>query len=69
MFDLSVLPEKAQNELKDFYEFLVERYGIINENETSQELRKKRIHAFFDKYNLDLSNFKFNSDEIKITPC
>jgi hypothetical protein len=64
MFDLSVLPKKAQDELKDFYEFLVERYGFKNEEESDLELRKKRIQAFFDKYNLDLSNFKFNRDEI-----
>jgi len=64
MFDLSVLPKKAQDELKDFYEFLVERYGFKNEEESDLELKKKRIQAFFDKYNLDLSNFKFNRDEI-----
>ena len=64
MFDLSVLPKKALDELKDFYEFLVERYGFKNEEESDLELRKKRIQAFFDKYNLDLSNFKFNRDEI-----
>ncbi len=64
MFDLSVLPKKAQDELKDFYQFLVERYGFKNEEESDLELRKKRIQAFFDKYNLDLSNYKFNRDEI-----
>lgn len=64
MFDLSVLPKKAQDELKDFYQFLVERYGFKNEEEPDLESRKKRIQAFFDKYNLDLSNFKFNRDEI-----
>jgi len=64
MFDLSVLPKKAQDELKDFYQFLVERYGFKNEEESDLELRKKRIQTFFDKYNLDLSNFKFNRDEI-----
>lgn len=62
MFDLSLLSQKAQEELKDFYQFLVERYG--HKNEGDSESRKKRIQAFFDKYNLDLSNFKFNRDEI-----
>jgi hypothetical protein len=64
MFDLSLLPQKAQDELKDFYQFLVERYGFKNEEKSDLESRKKRIQAFFDKYNLDLSNFKFNRDEI-----
>jgi hypothetical protein len=69
MFDLSVLPKKAQDELKDFYEFLVERYGFKNEEESDLELRKKRIQAFFDKYNLDLNNFKFNRNEIYSRTC
>lgn len=64
MFDLSVLPKKAQDELQDFYQFLVERYGFKNEEDSDLQLRKKRIQAFFDKYNLDLSNYKFNRDEI-----
>jgi len=64
MFDLSVLPKKAQDELEDFYQFLVERYGFKNEEESDLELRKKRIQAFFDKYNTDLNNFKSNRDEI-----
>ena len=69
MFDLSVLPKKAQDELKDFYEFLVERYGFKNEEESDLELRKKRIQAFFDKYNLDLNNFKFNRNETYNRTC
>jgi len=69
MFDLSVLPNKGEDELKDFCEFLVERYGIKNEEESDLELRKKRIQAFFDKYNLDLSNFKFNRNEIYSRTC
>lgn len=64
MFDLSLLPQKAQEELKDFYQFLVERYGHKNEGESELESRKKRIEDFFDKYNLDLSSFKFTRDEI-----
>ena len=62
VFDLSLLPQKAQEELKDFYQFLVERYG--NKDERESESRKKRIEHFFDKYNLDLSSFKFTRDEI-----
>lgn len=64
LFDLSVLPKKAQDELKDFYQYLFEKYGLKNEGESDVELRKKRIQTFFDKYNLDLSNYKFNRNEI-----
>ena len=42
MFDLSLLPQKAQEELKDFYQFLLERYGHKNEGESELESRKKR---------------------------
>ena len=65
MFDLSVLPQKAQEELADFYQFLVERYGKkerIKENEF--EAREKRINAFFGKFNLNLNDYTFNRDEI-----
>lgn len=65
MFDLSVLPKKAQDELADFYQFLVERYGNKKGLKESIEVsREKRIHAFFGKYNLNLKDFTFNRDEI-----
>ncbi len=63
MFDLSVLPQKAQEELADFYQFLVERYGK-NEKESELQEREKRIHAFFGKFNIDLNDYTFNRDEI-----
>lgn len=63
MFDLSVLPQKAQEELADFYQFLVERYGNKEKLNELQE-REKRIHTFFGKFNLNLDDFTFNRDEI-----
>ena len=39
MFDLSLLPQKAQEELKDFYQFLLERYG--NKMKENQNQEKK----------------------------
>lgn len=65
MFDLSVLPKKAQDELYDFYQFLVERYGRKTEiNKNKAETRSTEIKNFLDKYNLNLQNFSFNREEI-----
>ena len=65
MFDLSILPRKAQEELADFYQFLVARYGKKKGDERkADELHAKNIYAFFGKYNLNLNDFTFNRDEI-----
>jgi len=65
MFDLSVLPKKAQDELFDFYQFLVERYSHKKEeNKKKAGTRSTEIKNFLDKYNIDLQNFSFNRDEI-----
>jgi hypothetical protein len=65
MFDLSVLPKKAQDELYDFYQFLVERYSHKKEeNKQKTKSRSTEIKTFLDKYNLNLQNFSFNRDEI-----
>ena len=65
MIDLSILPKEAQNELYDFYQFLLERYGLKKQKELSRtKLKKEKINAFFDGYNLDLTDFKFNRNEI-----
>lgn len=65
MIDIHILPQKAQNELIDFYQFLVERYvkgkkkKLSPTNETSQ-----KINLFFDQYNIDLTGFNFNRNEL-----
>lgn len=65
MIDLSILPKEAQNELYDFYQFLLERYGLKKEKELSRnKIKKNKINAFFDGYNLDLTDYKFNRNEI-----
>lgn len=65
MIDLSVLPKKAQDELYDFYQFLVERYSHKKEeNKQKTKSRSTEIKNFLDKYNLNLQNFSFNRDEI-----
>ena len=65
MIDIHILPKKAQNELIDFYQFLVERY--VSGTRKRQSLANstfKQVNTFFDKYNIDLSDFNFNRSEI-----
>ncbi len=64
MLDLSVLPRKAQDELIDFYQFLVERYGKKERKGISSKKVEVNIDTFFDNYNIDLKGFTFNRDEI-----
>ena len=65
MIDIHILPQKAQNELIDFYQFLVERYASgkkkrpLKSNSTD-----KQISTFFDQYNIDLTDYKFNRSEL-----
>jgi len=56
--DLDILPDEAKKEIKDFYEFLVKKYKI----QTKKELDE--VDRFFNKYNLDLSSFKFDREKI-----
>ena len=65
MIDIHILPKKAQNELIDFYQFLVERY--VSGTRKRQSLANstfKQVNTFFDKYNIDLSGFNFNRSEL-----
>lgn len=65
MIDLSILPKEAQNELLDFYHFLVERYGLKKQKLSKRKnLKENKINAFFDSYNVDLTGYKFNRNEI-----
>jgi len=65
MIDIHILPKKAQNELIDFYQFLVERY--VSGTRKRQSLANstfKQVDTFFDKYNIDLSDFNYNRSEL-----
>ena len=65
MIDINILPQKAQNELIDFYQFLVERYAIgKNKKRGYSGTTWKHVDNFFDGYNIDLTDFKFNRSEI-----
>ena len=65
--DLHILPKKARAELVDFYHFLIRRHVTGREKpkvSLKKESKKRDIKAFFDSYQLDLSGFSFNRDEI-----
>lgn len=65
MIDIHILPQKAQNELIDFYQFLVQRYASgKRKQQISSSNTSKKVSSFFDQYNIDLSGFKFNRNEL-----
>jgi len=65
MIDIHILPRKAQNELIDFYQFLVERYSTRKRKKKSPaSADSKQVSTFFDQYNIDLSDFIFNRSEL-----
>lgn len=65
MIDINILPKKAQNELIDFYYFLLERYvPEKRKRNTSDDLTTEKVNRFFDQYNLDLTNYSFNRSEL-----
>ena len=65
MIDIHILPQKAQHELIDFYQFLVERYSSRKrKSQSSSKVIAKQVNSFFDQYNLDLSDFTFNRNEL-----
>jgi len=65
MIDIHILPQKAQNELIDFYQFLVERYASGNRKRNSKTTAtSKQVNSFFDQYEIDLSDFTFSRSEL-----
>jgi hypothetical protein len=65
MIDIHILPQKAQNELIDFYQFLVERYAPGKRKRTAPSNKTSRhMSTFFNQYNIDLTEYKFNRSEL-----
>jgi len=65
MIDINILPAKAQNELIDFYQFLVERYVSRKRNKRASTFSSiNQINTFYDDYNVDLKDFTFNRSEL-----
>lgn len=65
MIDIHILPQKARNELIDFYQFLVERYATAKSKKQAPiDNPSKQVNSFFDQYNIDLDGFNFNRSEL-----
>ncbi len=65
MIDIHILPQKAQNELIDFYQFLVQRYTSgKTKKHTPKYSKAKKDGSFFEQYNIDLTGFKFDRNEL-----
>ena len=64
MIDIQILPKKAQNELIDYYQFLVERY-VGKEAKSRKKFNKQsEVNTFFDQFALNMKDFNFNRNEI-----
>ena len=64
MIDIQILPKKAQDELIDYYNFLVERYAGKKEKPGKKTAKESLVNTFFDQFSLNLKDFKINRDEI-----
>ncbi|NEW85136.1 MAG: hypothetical protein GZ094_22615 [Mariniphaga sp.] len=64
MIDIQILPKKAQNELIDYYHFLVERYVVKKEKSGKSTTKISQVNTFFDQFSLEMNDLNFNRDEI-----
>ena len=64
MIDIQILPKKAQNELIDYYQFLVERYVGKEEKSRKRTNKRSKVNAFFDQFAFNMKDYNFNRDEI-----
>ena len=64
MINIQILPKKAQNELIDYYHFLVERYVGKEEKLSGKTPKVKQVNKFFDQFSLNMKDFNFNREEI-----
>ena len=64
MIDIQILPQKAQNELIDYYQFLVERYVGKEVKSRKKINRQSQVNSFFDQFALNMKDFNFNRNEI-----
>jgi hypothetical protein len=64
MIDIHILPKKAQNELIDYYYFLVERYVGKKDKSSKKTAKESQVNTFFDKFSLNVKDFNIKRDEI-----
>jgi len=62
--NIQILPKKAQNELIDYYHFLVERYVGKEEKSRKKTNKQSQVNTFFDQFSLNMKDLNFNRDEI-----
>ncbi len=55
--DLEKLPIEARKEVIDFYKLLLKKY------KKDKESRIDDVDVFFNRYNIDLTSFKFDRNE------
>ena len=64
MIDIQILPKKAQNELIDYYHFLVERYVVKKTKSNKRIIKNRQLNSFFDQFSLEMKDLNFNREEI-----
>jgi len=64
MIDIHLLPKKAQDELIDYYHFLVERYVEKEVKSKKKSNKLNQVNSFFDQFSINMKDFNFNRDEI-----
>ncbi|HAH24673.1 MAG TPA: hypothetical protein DCL77_13130 [Prolixibacteraceae bacterium] len=64
MIDIQILPKKAQNELIDYYQFLVERYVGKEVKSKKKTNKQSQVNSFFDQFAINMKKYNFNRDEI-----
>lgn len=64
MIDIHILPKKVQNELIDYYQFLVERYVGKEVKSRKKTNKQGKVNSFFDQFALNMKDFNFKRDEI-----
>ena len=57
VIDISGLPEIAKQEIRDFFDFLKQKYHSLSNNYTD-------IDSFCDTFQIDLKDFTFNREEL-----
>ncbi len=58
--NIELLPEEAKKELLDFYKNLLKKYKLKD----FKKEKRDEVDIFFDRYNLDFSNFKFDREKL-----
>jgi hypothetical protein len=64
MIDIQILPKKAQDELIEYYNFLVERYVRRKEKQSKNKTKESDVNKFFDQFSINMKDLNFNREDI-----